>query len=234
MRPLLQALLLVALAPAAFAKPPRTPRTLITVVTADWTATSGELRRFARDDGERWRAVGEPVPVVVGKAGLAWPSDKREGDGRAPAGRLALGVATGYDDAPAGTKLRYFKADAALRCVDDPTSPRYNTLATAPATGAPPWASDEKMRRDDELYRLTIFVRHNLLRTPRRGSCIFLHVWRDAGTPTVGCTAMALPALRDLVTWVDSSTELVQLPRAEYARLQRAWDLPPLPDAQRK
>ena len=112
----------------------------------------------------------------------------------------------------------YRVADASLRCVDDTKSPQYNTVTVAD-TG-------EKMRRDDELYRYTIFVRHNDARTPGLGSCIFLHVWRDAQSPTVGCTAMALDDLRALLQWADSSTAFVQLPRAEYDARQRAWDLP--------
>jgi hypothetical protein len=219
---------------------------LVVVVTDGWDAPRGELRRFWRDGGggSAWRAVGDPVAVVVGRAGLGWGiglrprphdgagdgPDKREGDGRAPAGRFALGEVTGYDDdAPAGSGLGYRRAGPALRCVDDPAAPAaYNRLVEAPAVGAPPWRSSERMRRDDELYRLTVFVRHNDARTPGAGSCIFLHVWADAGTPTVGCTAMTLAALRTLVMWANSSTELVQLPRAVYRRLERAWDLPPL------
>lgn len=210
------ALLALALLPApnAFAK---APRKLVTVVTADWAATTGELRRWERD-GKSWRAVGAPVAVVVGKSGLKTPDDKREGDGASPAGRFALGEATGYDPAPPGIELRYRVADASLRCVDDTKSRQYNTVAAADV--------GEKMRRDDELYRYTIFVRHNDARTPGRGSCIFLHVWRDAQSPTVGCTAMALDDLRALLQWADSSTELVQLPRAEYEARQRAWGLP--------
>ena len=230
MRPALQAWLLLVLAPNAFAD---APRTLVTVVTADWKATRGELRRWERD-GQRWRPVGTAVPVVVGKSGLAWPRDKREGDGASPAGRLALGDATGYDAAPSGTRLHYRIATAALRCVDDSRSAAYNTLAEAPASGAPPWSTDERMRRDDVLYRYTIFVRHNDARLPGKGSCIFLHVWRDATSPTVGCTAMALDDLRALLAWADVGTILVQLPRGEYAKRQRAWELPPLVPPQRK
>lgn len=231
MRPWLQALLLLWLAPNAFAK---APAKLVVVVSDGWRATAGKLRRFQRDPGG-WRAVGDLVPVVLGSGGLAWPEDKREGDRRSPAGRLELGDVTGYDDAPPGLTLGYRRASASLRCVDDPRSPAYNTLAER-ADGGAAWSSDEPLRRDDELYRLTLFVRHNPARIPGHGSCIFLHVWRDADSPTVGCTAMALPALRALVLWADATTELVQLPRAEYRRLQRAWDLPPLAlvDGQRK
>ena len=221
MRAVVQALVLVALAPNAFAQ---TPRKLITVVTAGREATSGELQRWERAGG-RWRAVGAPIAVVVGKSGLRKAADKREGDGASPAGRFGIGDATGYDETPPRTRLRYRVAMPELRCVDDPQSPLYNQVAVADV--------GEKMRRDDELYRYTIFVRHNDARTPGSGSCIFLHVWRDPRSPTVGCTAMALDDLRALLAWVDRSTLLVQLPRAEYERRQREWGLPP-PAAQRK
>jgi L,D-peptidoglycan transpeptidase YkuD (ErfK/YbiS/YcfS/YnhG family) len=233
MRLALSAILLLALAPRAFADG---PRTLVTVVTDDWKATTGELRRWRRD-GATWQADGPPLPVVVGKSGLAWPADKREGDGASPAGRFALGDATGYDESPpAGTRLRYRQATSLLRCVDDPAAARYNQLVDYARTdrldgrARDPDAvgSNEEMRRDDELYRFTVFVRHNAARVPGRGSCIFLHAWKDAATPTVGCTAMALDDLRALLPWLEPSTLLVQLPRDEYRRRQRAWRLPPL------
>jgi L,D-peptidoglycan transpeptidase YkuD (ErfK/YbiS/YcfS/YnhG family) len=235
MRAWLQALVLLT-AEEAFARP---PAKLVTVVTDDWTATHGELRRWERSDGKSWRPVGEPVPVVVGKAGLGWGEgvrarpaegpDKREGDGRSPAGAFALGDITGYGDIPGGLRLAYRKATPALRCVDDPAAAAYNTLAEAPPSpAAPAWRSDEKMLRDDELYRFTVFVRLNPARTPGHGSCIFLHVWHDADSPTVGCTAMALAPLRALLLFIDPATVLVQLPRAAYGRLQRAWGLPPI------
>jgi L,D-peptidoglycan transpeptidase YkuD (ErfK/YbiS/YcfS/YnhG family) len=237
MRLALQGLVLVLLAPNAFAKAPAPPPpargTLITVVTAGWAATTGELQAWERD-GKKWRAVGGAVAVVVGKSGLKTPPKKREGDGASPAGRFALGEADGYDvTAPEGIKLHYEYAGGRY-CIDDPKRADYNTVqffAHEPDNTEPPLPY-EKMRRDDGLYRYTIFVKHNVKRAPKLGSCIFLHVWRDASSPTVGCTAMALDDLRALLMWVEPSTMLVQLPRGEYARRQRAWGLPPL--AQRK
>lgn len=238
MRSAVQAILLLGLAPNAFAKAPpapATPGTLITVVTADWSATTGELRRWERD-GKTWRAVGDAVPVVIGKSGMRLPAKKREGDGASPAGRFALGEADGYDvTAPPDIKIHYEYAGGRY-CIDDPKHEGYNTVrqfAHEPDNTEAPLPY-EKMRRDDGLYRYTIFVRHNDKRVPKMGSCIFLHVWKDADSPTVGCTAMALPAMRELIGWVEPSTLLVQLPRAEYARRQRAWGLPPLTAAQRK
>src|SRR6478672_13955026 len=104
MRAFVQALVLAALAPNAFADAPPSPRKLVTVVTADWPATTGELQRWQRA-GKSWRAVGKPIAVVVGKSGLKLPAQKREGDGASPAGRFALGGATGYDAKPPRTRL---------------------------------------------------------------------------------------------------------------------------------
>jgi zinc D-Ala-D-Ala dipeptidase len=238
-------------APAATRIPaaPLATRALV-VVTDRWDATSGTLRRFERAGahsaataGAAWRAVGDALPVTVGKAGLGWGdglrprpagSDgpvKQEGDGRAPAGIFRLGDVTGYDAAaPPGLELAYRTATPQLRCVDDGRAAQfYNRLVDAPDDGQAPWSSAEKMRRADELYRFTVFVRHNDARTAGRGSCVFLHVWSRPGAPTIGCTAMSLPSLRALLPWIDGRTVLIQLPRAAYVQLQRAWDLPPLP-----
>jgi L,D-peptidoglycan transpeptidase YkuD (ErfK/YbiS/YcfS/YnhG family) len=234
MRSFLQALLLLTLTPNAFAGAPRPPRTMITVVTEDETFNTGELRRWERA-GKSWRQIGDVIPIVIGSKGF-WPAERKvEGDGYSPSGRFALGDVTGYDDnPPRGLKLRYRKADG-LVCYDDPDDRRtYNLVRGRTAMDDVPEPHFENMRRDDELYRYTIFVRHNEARVPGRGSCIFLHVWRDAHSPTVGCTAMALDDLRAILRWVEPSTILVQLAREEYERRQRDWDLPPLPPPQRK
>lgn len=221
-------LALLATTPSAQAKSwfslPSETRQLVIVTTTDTKATTGELRRFEQTRGA-WKRVGPVIPVSVGKGGLGWgiglhPNRndgplKREGDGRSPMGIFPLGTVTGYAPAPPpGTKMPYKEATPALRCVDDPESDRYNQLTEAPSNGPPPWRSDERMRRDDALYEWTIFVEHNV--KPRRagaGSCIFLHVWRAPGDPTVGCTAMARADLESLVKWLDPAARplLVQL-----------------------
>jgi L,D-peptidoglycan transpeptidase YkuD (ErfK/YbiS/YcfS/YnhG family) len=72
-------------------------------------------------------------------------------------------------------------------------------------------------------------VRYNASPVRRgRGSCIFLHIWRAAGSPTSGCTAMPAGDLETVVRWLDPARHpvVVQLPAAEYARLRGAWGLP--------
>src|SRR5215469_1636683 len=46
-------------------------RRLIVVTTSDWNTIDGKLTRYSRF-GEKWKQVGEPIPMVVGKNGLAW------------------------------------------------------------------------------------------------------------------------------------------------------------------
>src|SRR5437016_550418 len=86
------------------ARPLATARQLVVVRSADWQATSGELRRYQRREAG-WSEVGDPAPVTLGRSGLAWGRGlhgappgrpiKREGDGRAPAGAFALTASFG-------------------------------------------------------------------------------------------------------------------------------------------
>jgi hypothetical protein len=232
---------------AAGANPLAPSTELIVVTTADWNAVDGHLQRYergrVRDD---WKAVGEPIPIVVGKTGLAWgigavalesfrsASDpvKQEGDGKAPAGVFALGTAFGFAPQPLpGSKMPYLILTPSIECVDDAASKFYNRVADRSAV-TPDWNSSEHMRNVD-LYRWGIVVGHNggdnsKPATPGGGSCIFLHIWRGASQGTVGCTAMPQSELESLMTWLDPARKplLVQMPSSVYGRLMKDWKLP--------
>jgi D-alanyl-D-alanine dipeptidase len=240
---LLPALMCLLAAACATLPPPREPPAavaaqLLVVRSPDWAATRGELRRYQRR-GAGWAEIGGPVAVNLGKGGLGWgrglhggplgQPEKREGDGRAPAGAFALGPSFGAATAPpTRTRLPYLAASATLECVDDSSSPHYNVVLDAASLPARDWTSSEHLRRDDELYDLGVVVEHNAPKpVPQAGSCIFLHVWRPE-RPTVGCTSMAADALREIVGWLDPALHpaLIQLPETEYQRLRAAWQLP--------
>lgn len=227
---------------------PSASRQLVVVTTANWTATDGTLQRFARDSAAAvWRSVGEPVPVVTGRSGLGWgvglhpgglPGPvKQEGDGRAPAGAFRLTDAFGYADSTA-TGLPYVQARSGVQCVDDSDSAFYNRVLFRRSV-APDWRSHERMLRADDLYRVGVIVQHNggsvgsigPEATPRAGSCIFLHVWRGAGSSTAGCTAMPETDLRAVMQWltIDADPVLVQVPMPMWARYAEVWGLPRLP-----
>ncbi|CAN5603374.1 hypothetical protein BH23PSE2_BH23PSE2_03550 [soil metagenome] len=216
-------------------------RQLVLVTSASWEATEGELRRYERHDG-RWRPVSEAVAVSLGRNGTAWglglhPTvtgpEKREGDGRAPAGVFALGPAFGYARSEA-TRMPYLAMDAEHWCIDVVDSPLYNRIVDQREVGAAATAgSTEPMRLDlhangDPRYRQGIVIAHNPGHVPGAGSCIFAHLWRRPGEATAGCTSMDELAMRALLDWLEPAADpvFVLLPASEYARLRDAWDLP--------
>ncbi len=243
--------LLLALAAARCAPAQPAPRAatdastqMVVVTTAGWDTVNAVLQRYERAGaGQPWRAVGGAIPAAVGRTGVAWGDGlhpgpgpgagprKREGDGKAPAGIFALSSAFGYagPDEAAWVRMPYVQADASIECVDDSRSRYYNRRVDRDTIARPDWTSHEEMRRPDPLYRWGVWVDHNSNPPrPMGGSCIFLHVWGGPGVATSGCTAMAEDDLRAVLAWLDPRARpvLVQLPRAEYASLRAAWDLP--------
>jgi len=237
---------LSVLAHAATADAWRDARQMVVVVTDDWNSDRGRLQAFAREGDGRWRRVGAPAPVTIGKSGAAWglglnvahPAAgpvKREGDGRSPAGVFRIGTAFGY--APrATTALPYRALGAEDWCVDVSGSPHYNRIVDAAVVGKAAIAgASEPMRRDlhvhgDQRYRLGFVIEHNAQQTPQGGSCIFAHLWASPTDATVGCTAMAADSMQRLLAWLKPRDRpvFVLLPRQAYAALQVDWRLPAL------
>lgn len=215
-------------------------RQLIVSIAPDWSSNQGTLQRFEREAGGRWIKVGEAVPVLYGKQGLAWGrgvrgSDesglrKHEGDGRTPAGVFALGTIYGNDPRlPDGADFPYHQVTSVDAWPDDPKNPFYNQHVSIDPAHPPVWFTSQRMRTGDPAYRWRIEIRHNADPIePGAGSATFFHIRRGETRPTSGCTTMAESALRELVVWLRAAAKphYVLLPRAEYQRLWKAWSLP--------
>ena len=217
---------------------------LVTVVSSHWNEFQATLRRYERDPGNRWKPIGEPIKVVLGREGYGWGRGlhgtsapegrpgpiKREGDGRSPAGVFGIGAAYGYAPDREELSLPYVESSPELRCVDDPQSRHYNRIVSTEDTEVD-WKSAEHMRRDDDLYVLAIVVEHNTeAPKPRAGSCIFIHLWEGPDKGMSGCTAMPKDALEELAAWLEPDAAVfVALPRSEYEALMRPWRLPVIP-----
>jgi len=148
------------------------------------------LQLFVKDGEEEWRPVSEVISAVAGKNG--WATKKKEGDGRSPVGVYSLGEVFGYSGVkPGWMKMDYIPSDEKLFCIDDPESELYNQIASAENYPSRPWGSAENMLRQDDLYKWGIVINYNTEKpVPGLGSCIFIHVWRNAETGTEGCIAM--------------------------------------------
>jgi L,D-peptidoglycan transpeptidase YkuD (ErfK/YbiS/YcfS/YnhG family) len=216
-------------------------RQLVLVTTSDWNADHGVLQTFAMSEGG-WQPAADAIPVTIGREGSAWgiglhPAQpgpqKREGDGRSPAGVFRIGNAFGYADS-AKTALQYDAMTSTDYCIDVSDSPLYNRIVDKRVVGDKATeGTTEPMRRDihvdgDHRYKLGFIIEHNSRGVAGLGSCIFAHIWKASGVPTAGCTAMDEGVMRALLTWVDAQQHpiFVLLPRQEYARLQAAWRMP--------
>jgi D-alanyl-D-alanine dipeptidase len=220
----------------------------VVVTTADWDAVQGKARLFERkNESSKWKAVGDEFPVVVGRSGLGgdfvdpgpdyvqgskpWIPKyvKREGDGRAPAGLFPL--TTSFGNADVGSKLPFTKLDEYTECVDDVNSRWYNKIVNRLQVGIFDWKSSEKMVEVVPQYDLGVFVAYNSYPAIRgNGSCIFLHIWKDANTGTAGCTAMERQNLERIVKWLDPAKNpyLIQMTEADYNASRKSYKLPKL------
>src|SRR6185437_9254105 len=131
---------------------------LLIVTTADWNTTAGVLQQVERTSVQgKWKLVGTPIKVAIGRNGLAWglglvPREelagnssagpiKKEGDGKAPAGLFNLGTVFGYAaQEPANWKMHYTVLTPTVECVDDTGSTFYNQVVDRAAV-KPDWSS---------------------------------------------------------------------------------------------
>jgi len=213
----------------------------VVVTTKDWNAAQGTARLFERaNKNSAWKSTGKSFAVVVGKKGLGWSVDapvmaegephKIEGDGKAPAGIFSLTSAFGSSAKPDFVKLPFTKLTQTIECVDDVKSKQYNLIVDNKSVSID-WTSSEKMLAVGAQYDLGVFVAHNSnLPEAGKGSCIFLHVWKNENTGTAGCTAMARASIETVLSWLDARKNpiLIELPSENYKRFQTLWKLPKL------
>lgn len=220
----------------------RNAQQMVVVTSTDWDSVRGNLRLFERA-GDGWKQVGEAKPVMLGRNGSAWGiglhaaehdgPQKREGDGRNPAGVFAIGTAFGYARSTQ-SGLPYRQMLVSNFCMDVNDSPLYNQIVDSRDVGEKTVKdSTEPMRLDihkngDHRYKIGFVIEHNPGNLSGMGSCIFAHLWGDPNKTTAGCTAMNEPVMRNLLGWLnaDKHPVFVLLPEADYQRLQSRWQLP--------
>lgn len=162
-------------------------------MTLDLTADGGEAAVWP-DGTLTW--AGRIAHAALGAAGVV--RHKEEGDSGTPTGLLPLRrVLFRADRMPAPPRAavpRELLAPDDGWC-DDPASPDYNRMVRLPHP-----ARHEALWRDDPLYDVVGVLGWNDAPPVRRlGSAIFLHVATRDLAPTVGCVALPLPDLLELL-----------------------------------
>src|SRR5947207_574710 len=217
-------------------------RQLMVVITPSWTSTTGTMTRFERSGTtSSWTRIDPPIPIVVGRTGLAWGigfdgvradgPHKHEGDGKAPAGIFPLDTAFGFapPESMRDLRLPYVQLFPTTDCVGGNRSEHYNTVVDKSRVTRVDWNSAEHMR-DVPQYKIGVIVGYNASPPVKgRGSCIFLHIWNGPASYTAGCTAFDEARLREVMRWLDpaKNPRLVQLTTDAYAQLQSEFALPP-------
>ncbi len=198
---------------------------LVFVTTADMESSTARLQLFERTSTTApWTPASAGEPAMVGKMGLAWgyafaryrhegEPEKVEGDKRTPAGFFKLGSSFGFADVKRDGYIKVEPGETV--CVEDPASPHYNTITTR-AQLAPGTKADNMA--DTSLFRNGLFVDYPSDRQSKRGSCIFIHVWKTPDTKTSGCVALPEPRVKALQDFSQAGAVIGILPETATDR----------------
>jgi D-alanyl-D-alanine dipeptidase len=209
--------------PAELAKAKR----LVLVTAETMNDTAATMRLFERQSAAaNWRAVGVAGPAVIGKTGMGWSPFfvhlarrgepiKIEHDKRAPAGIYPIGRSFGT---LASSRPNHLQVTPDTVCVDDPSSPAYNTIASRSRLG--PAVRAENMSKALPMYRRGLLVDYPTDAKRQAGSCIFIHVWRSPTSGTAGCVAVPEPRVEALQDFAADGAVLAILPRGALDRLR--------------
>lgn len=199
-------------------------RKLVLVTPDTMTSTTATMQRYRRSAvNAPWRADGGPITATIGRGGTAWshafrsyttPGEpvKVDGDKRVPAGIYSLGRSFGFGL----SRLRgYLRIEDGMTCVDDPSSPAYNTITSRAKVG---WkVSGENMWRIPE-YRRGLVVDFPTDRAAKAGSCIFIHVRKPGAPGTSGCVSLPEPDVERLQHFASGGAVLAVVPRQALGR----------------
>lgn len=143
----------------------------------------------AHADG-RFELEGRTLRCAIGKTGAIAAKDKREGDGKSPAGVWPMREVWYRPDVYTQGPLTALPVRATRPedgWCDAPGDRNYNRPVTLPYP-----ASAERMWRDDAVYDLVVILGHNDdPPVPGMGSAIFMHLAREGYPGTEGCVALA-------------------------------------------
>jgi L,D-peptidoglycan transpeptidase YkuD (ErfK/YbiS/YcfS/YnhG family) len=180
----------------------QTKRQVIIVTVPSVRSFKAKLYTYEKVSNGKWKESMSVMKAVIGKTGVS--SRKIEGDGKTPTGKYMFGTSFGSSSKPLGMTWPFKKTTVNDYWVDDPKSPSYNKWVTIDSNTKKTWRSSEKLLQP--LYKYAIVIRYNdnpIIKG--KGSAIFLHVWKNENSPTLGCVAVSETNVVKLLRWMNSS-----------------------------
>lgn len=206
-------------------EPLQSARRLVLVTANNMDTSAATMQLFERaSPTEAWHPLGPVEPALLGSGGMAWGIGfhqfgqtgeplKVEGDKRTPTGVYRIGQSFGFTPSE---QLGYIKITEDTVCVDDPTSPAYNTITSRAAIGS---RTHRENMHTNPRYRRGLLVNYPTDAAARAGSCIFIHVQRSPTSPTLGCVALPEARIVALQDFAEPGAVLAVLPKAALGRL---------------
>lgn len=216
-------------------------------ISDTWDSSHVTLTLVEKNAAGKWQRVLGPYPGRLGRNGSVWglgmhsnPTGavtKKEGDGRSPAGIFSLGGLWVNNPVPVQhhSDIPYVQVGPNDLWVSDFRMPHlYNRHLRLDHPASTPWELHEQMRQNDYPHSIKLLVHHNTPESVGKpivgaGSSIFFHIWRrDGEAPTAGCTSMNEEHLRAFIARLNPTRKpvYVLLPRSEYTRRRKEWNLP--------
>jgi D-alanyl-D-alanine dipeptidase len=207
-------------------EPLASARRLVLVTADTLNSTTATIGRFDRHTpNSEWQVSGGATTGLIGHRGVAWAHAFRkyatrsepikvEGDKRTPAGFFKIGPSFGFGPSQ---MPNYVRVDSGMVCVDDVSSPAYNTITRRERIG--PAVRAENMSRIPD-YRRGLLVDYPTDRKVRAGSCVFIHLQLPGRTGTGGCVALPEPQLEAVQDFVRDGAVLAVLPRQALVRFK--------------
>jgi len=149
--------------------------------------------------------AGKIYRCAIGKNGL---SDAHiEGDKKTPIGSFALRQCFYRSDRIAApqTCLKTSALQENDGWCDDVTAQEYNKYIKLPLT-----CSHEKLWREDNIYDIVVPLGYNDENIIKgNGSAIFFHIAKPDYSPTLGCVAVALPDMLEILGKITSDSLMI-------------------------
>lgn len=184
------------------------------VVVVGTGGCNADVTLYRKDESGVWQTVWKEAGIV-GRGGIT--EEKREGDGKTPAGTYRFTLPFGLKEDP-GAVMPYHRIAQGDYWVDDSASVHYNRLVNTRTT-ARDWSSAENLAAAYPVYNYALALNYNEDCIPGMGSAIFLHCFTaNPDNGSAGCIRLPEERAKELVMTATEQTRIVIAQNLEHLR----------------